>query len=504
MAKYTTDANLIKGARTAYKNYDNATGIYSGLDKLTEAGDVAIQERKANQKLAEDELKAEKLKSEEEQKLAKAEKSAQDKAWYNISGSVYENAGSFQKDVEYKDTASSVTALKEEWMAAQKSGDAEEMAAVQIKFNNIKGEVDDHKAFRETITDPKYGLSNAMNNSGVPEGDNGEDKVFMTALVNEEYTISRNKDGEKVYTIGDTSKTMKQIKDTAILKNNIPYAAYSQSLNKYAKAKDFNRENTEYDVRNNIVPQEVNELRAFLSDDGFGNGKNFKALLSDSKNKASIKSEIDSVFNTDNTVGISDAEYNNFVEAIVDPRHKFWENNGGEAAWQESSSRIATEQLTNGIENKWTDNQPTDIINENLNVPKNRTEEFQFLLPNGTYEKTSTSTNQLISLDNQLSDLKNLNKSSFDGESYVDLFGSKVGYFPGKGFAPIKIRDDGQLTIETKSNTKMPKGGYWKSPMDVFKHYSIPTHNQKAQGGDIVEKNGKKYRKVDGGYMEIK
>jgi len=101
------------------------------------------------------------------------------------------------------------------------------------------------------------------------------------------------------------------------------------------------------------VPQEPGKLRAFLADDGFGNGKNFKALLNDSKNKASIKKEISSAFDTDGTVGISDDEYNNFVEAIVDPRHKFWENNGGEAAWQESSSRIATEQLTNGIENRW-------------------------------------------------------------------------------------------------------------------------------------------------------
>ena len=71
------------------------------------------------------------------------------------------------------------------------------------------------------------------------------------------------------------------------------------------------------------------------------------------KTKLVLKSEISSAFDTDGTVGISDDEYNNFVEAIVDPRHKFWENNGGEAAWQESSSRIATEQLTNGIENRW-------------------------------------------------------------------------------------------------------------------------------------------------------
>ena len=38
MAKYTSDANLIKGAATAYRNYDNVAGMYAGLDKVTKAG----------------------------------------------------------------------------------------------------------------------------------------------------------------------------------------------------------------------------------------------------------------------------------------------------------------------------------------------------------------------------------------------------------------------------------------------------------------------------------
>jgi len=114
----------------------------------------------------------------------------------------------------------------------------------------------------------------------------------------------------------------------------------------------------------------------------------------------------------------------------------------------------------------------------NTTPPKNRTEEFQFLLPDGKYEKTKTSTIQLASLDNQLSELKRSGISSFDSEGYVDLFGTKIGYFPGKGYAPIKIRADGQLTRNQLNETKMPTGGYWKTPKDVFKHYSIPTMNQ--------------------------
>jgi len=137
---------------------------------------------------------------------------------------------------------------------------------------------------------------------------------------------------------------------------------------------------------------------------------------------------------------------------------------------------------------------------------KNRNEYFQLFTGlddegNRKFANQKTSTNELISLDNQLSELQSLNKSSFDDEAYVDLFGEKVGYFPPLGFAPIRIRDDGQLVREQMVATKMPKGGYWKTPNDVFKHYSIPNFNQKDY--DII-KNGKKYKKVKGGYIEIK
>ena len=136
----------------------------------------------------------------------------------------------------------------------------------------------------------------------------------------------------------------------------------------------------------------------------------------------------------------------------------------------------------------------------------NRTESFQLFTGlddegGRKFANQKTSTNELISLDNQLSELQSLNKSSFDDEGYVDLFGEKVGYFPGQGFAPVRMRDDGQLVREQIVATKMPKGGYWKNPSDVFKHYSIPTFNQKDY--DII-KNGKKYKKVEGGYIEIK
>ena len=41
MAKTTADTTLVRGAATAYKNYDNDPAIYSGLDKVIKIANLA-------------------------------------------------------------------------------------------------------------------------------------------------------------------------------------------------------------------------------------------------------------------------------------------------------------------------------------------------------------------------------------------------------------------------------------------------------------------------------
>ena len=356
--KQGANTSLIQGAGVAYRDYSNAPGMYSGLDKIIKVG--TDMSTKAMQ-----DIEAEKLRVQQEEEDAKALKAQQDKDWYNLSGDVYANAGSFMKDVEYKDTSQRLTALKQDFIDAQNSGDPEEMAAVQIKFNNIKSDIDDHKAFRETITNPDYGLSAAMDHSGVFEGDNGEDKAFMTKLIAEEYEI-KDIDGKKHYVIDGVAKTMKEIKEMAVVKDLVPFNKYHETRQKYSRAKNFNKEDAHFEVRNNVIPKDINGLRAFLADDGFGNGKNFTALLNDSKNKEAIKKEISTqLFDTDNSGDISDTEYDEFVLAFIDPKHKTWLQEDGtydNAAWQNHATQIATEQLVNGMANSWNDNNQEETI----------------------------------------------------------------------------------------------------------------------------------------------
>jgi len=527
MAKYTSDTNLIRGAATAYKNYDNAAGMYSGLDKVTQAGMGMVDEAVKG-------YEAEQARIKQAQKAAAAEKKKQDGDWYDITGKVYENAGSFMKDVEFKDVTGQITALKPRFIAAKESGNPEEMAAVMIEFNNIKSSVDDHKAFRADVSNPEFGVSNAMKHSGVEPGDNGEDHKFLTGLLKEDYKIIR-RDGQTYYNVGGVEKTMKDIKAMTIYRDQIPYNAAADALETFGNAKSYNKASGEHYIRNKVLPQDTKGLRAFMADDGFGNGETFLQLLNKPLSKeneaAGLKSNreviekelLSGVFNTDSDKdSISEAEWNNFTNAIVDPKNKFWKDD--EQAWEKNARIIATEQLANGIDNRRATNpnlkkemdydQLTkkakyDDYIKNRNNPlanyKNRTVKFDFFSGEKkdgdpvsiTKEITS---DDLINLDNQLSSL--MDQSSFETENYVDVFGARVGYFPGKGFAPVR-----KATKDDVSNKKFEKDlgrpvkvgeivrvspgsdvAYWKTPTDVFRNYSIPTTYSGLTGKDEVDK----------------
>ena len=128
--------------------------------------------------------------------------------------------------------------------------------------------------------------------------------------------------------------------------------------------------------------------------------------------------------------------------------------------------------------------------------PKNRNVEFQLFMSKteegDKYEKTTTTSDEIINLDTQLNDL--MGQNSLETGGYVNLFGKKIGYFPGSGFAPIGIKD-GQLYRDTKI-----EGGFWKNPIDVFQNYSIPTTYSKKRYviGKIYTQGGKKYKYVGG------
>jgi len=381
MAKYTSDANLIRGAATAYKNYDNAPGMYAGLDKAIKAGTDTMNTAVEN-------YEAEQEKKNKEAAAEKQKKKDQDNLWYKTAGEAYENAGSFMKDIELKDTIADLDKLQVEWVEAMENGSAAEKSAVQTRYNNIKTRIDDHKAFREQVTDPKYGISDAMKNSGAKGGNDGRKLDFLTGLTGEKYEVSTNDKGEKIYSVtgngsGSFSRrestdgkqvsggfggrkqsyNMKEIQDLVIMKDMVPYNKFDEFLTTYAIAgvKKSARPSVERRIGKSI-PTDFKELHAFMSDKGFESEQsNMADLLR--KDEENIRKEIDStIFDTDTTPGISDDEFEAFVQATVDPHHALWQKDGknDEEAWSKNARRISIERLANAVENEHALTNPED------------------------------------------------------------------------------------------------------------------------------------------------
>ena len=80
------------------------------------------------------------------------------------------------------------------------------MAAITIEFNKIKQGCQNNKAFRDTITNPDLGLSEAVKNAGIAGGDDGQDLAYLTGFVDEKY--------ERVYEY-DPKNASKKIKKVA-------------------------------------------------------------------------------------------------------------------------------------------------------------------------------------------------------------------------------------------------------------------------------------------------
>ena len=191
--------------------------------------------------------------------------------------------------------------------------------------------------------------------------------------------IGRNDKKEKTYTVNGVTKTMEQINKMVDVKNMKPYADYGKLVNDYSTSKTKgNKNNLLLSIRNGIVPDQENPLRAFLNDKGFGNGQTFSDLLKTDVNRASIEKvllKIGGFDNEEDSKGvISKSEYDNFINAIVNPDNEFWKNNGGASAWKDQSRTIATELLANGAENAWDTNpanKPDPVVTDETKTDKN-------------------------------------------------------------------------------------------------------------------------------------
>ena len=333
MAKYTSDTNLIKGAATAYKNWDNVPGMYAGLDKATKAGKEMLSEAITG-------IKKEKKEDERNKKI-----------FNKLANDVYENLdGSFKTTADFDHARNELQSAEQDLYEALESKDQGLITAAYMKFNNLDEAIQSQKGVRKSISDPKFGMSNAV------KGDNAK---IVYAWLAEEYTKSTNKEGDFEYTmnidgIGKVTKTVKDIEQIALLKNNLPHKAYKQQFEKYIKnRKQGGRNLLMYDIRENVVPKDADDLNVFLNDDGFAmSGMSFDKCMKNPDTKIAFSKEIDySLYDTNNN---PDDDYDELIDAIVNPNNDFWKTQG-EGAWEETAREITIDLLTNATENAWKD-----------------------------------------------------------------------------------------------------------------------------------------------------
>lgn len=363
---YAPDSNLIQGAATAYKNYDNAPGMYAGLDKVIKAGKDMSTKARADKKVADDKA----LKDQEEaDKLIKDELEAKNEErknlenkFFELSQPIYNAAGGFDDETgRYAEVAASLEALQSEYVEAMQGGTATEKAAVMKKYNNIKNGVTSEVDWRATVTDPDIGLSVAAMSIG-----DGRDLKFVNEFLSskQKSDAKPNAKGEPTYTIKidgtSMTKTFAEIKAMSIMIDNKPFekivdlqAELSGSFKGQELDEDTRRQ-FEMKINKNL-PNTANEMLAFMNDNGFA-GDNFLDLFNKPSNKKGIEEEIKGIEKFNLGGGdISTEEWANFTDAIVNPYNNTWKKADGthdKKGWLAMSKRIITEQIANAAENQ--------------------------------------------------------------------------------------------------------------------------------------------------------
>jgi len=341
MAKYTSDTKLIQGAATAYKNYDNVAGMYSGLDKVTKAGTDMIGEAVKQNKAEQEKIKKEQEKAKKEQ-----EREASSRKQFNIlSENVLKKFNGSPKTTIYQDEVrKKLDLLKADLFKANKTNDKNLMNAVNAGFSNILQDVASYKESRANLAD----ISNAVT---------GENLEILTAWGKEEKTVEQE-NGEEVFVIdvGDKEvrKTLAELNAMMIPQDTTPQDNFTKIFRQYDKvSKKPNDALLMYDIQQTVIPQTPDGLHAYLSDPVFGMKKlTFSQQMLAPNNRegftAHLKSEGVELSDYDTNSDATD-DYEEFVDAIANPNNKFWK--GDKEAWHKKSSVITAEILANLTKN---------------------------------------------------------------------------------------------------------------------------------------------------------
>ena len=349
MAKTTADTTLVRGAATAYKNYDNDPAIYSGLDKVIKKGT----------ELAEDSLKIER---ENKQKI--------NSGWDKISKDILDNDGNLQTNVDKSFTREMMDGLKEEYILARRSNDKEAVDNIQQKISKEQKYLKKYTDLRIDVAGVVDEVTGKMSGGLSSAMDGTKEKAILTDIASENHEqvfVDREDENGNINQVrvfkGKTEGgeeyelTLEELESSIVRDSAKEAMAFGEFINKTAGT-TFTEKNA-MEAISNIVPSDSQGLRGFVANDvDLRGGRNFKSMLSDDK---SLRKQVndaliaDERFNTIDDGVIDDDEFEVYLNAIVDINAKDLNGNsiwGGNAEeWMKFSRPIVTEKLYASLQN---------------------------------------------------------------------------------------------------------------------------------------------------------
>jgi len=306
MAKYTSDTNLIRGAAAAYKDWSNMPGMYEGLDKLSAAGKKAVDDgiKERNDTI-------DKINNAAEEALVRG-------------GGLGKNHYDYSFDL--------VNKFKRDYWEGVKSKDEKKKMDALMLLNNHVEEVADLKALNADYSKLHVDgdLTSAMNEEKyeTSRGVYTSRNKVLTNMLNNNYTVSQNKEGQRVYTMDiDGTKhsiTKYQYERLTGLKNYEFGNTFDKQVQRGYQSPITNLESFESNILKSLPDDEFG-MEGIIADGLRGEHleglvrkyitPNMVAQKAFGKIFDTDKSGLSDNYISDNY--ISDDEYENFIDAIL-------------------------------------------------------------------------------------------------------------------------------------------------------------------------------------------
>tara|TARA_R110001583_G_scaffold50475_1_gene157553 strand:+ start:1162 stop:2580 length:1419 start_codon:yes stop_codon:yes gene_type:complete len=318
------DANLIQGARAVGQSM-MPTNL-SGLDKITQAGvDMAVGALGEKRKI--------------EQKKVDTYNSLSEAAEKNIL-----EGGGLGK-VLYGWTTETMAKTKEDLIKGLNSGDPNAEFLAKKQISDTSAFIQDHKATVQQITsliNPETGGLGLSKYHGL---DGGKGYKQLEDIVSGNFTVGENKEGQMTFKLQDgTELTSAQVKNMYEPEHIATGEEVGRQFGEITKS-DYHNEVSSRAGIHRAIPDTEREFVASMHDDlgGIFGDQNLTSLLTKDFKDGNLENEIKlalgqdmyNKFDTDGTLGLSEEEKSNFIDAITNPNNNNFNLDASKAIFED-------------------------------------------------------------------------------------------------------------------------------------------------------------------------